>query len=92
MNSTQIARAIEQGTFTADELNSMVEAIKYARSKVARQNARELQPGSLAFIDHASLGGRVQVEVRKVKIKKAEVRISGTNKLYNVPLSMLELA
>ena len=92
MDATTIARNIELGNFTADDLNTMARALDYARSKLARQNARELQPGSLAFIDHSSLGGRVQVEVMKVKIKKADVRLINNGQVYTVPLSLLETA
>jgi hypothetical protein len=92
MNATEIAREIELGNFTAEELNLLTESLKYARSKVARRNANSFTAGSTAFVTHDKLGGRVQVQVEKVKIKKADVKVMATGQRFVVPLSMLESA
>ena len=45
MNITQINTAILQGTFTNTQLNSIIDAVKFARSRLAQQTKRELMLG-----------------------------------------------
>jgi hypothetical protein len=92
MNVKDINSAIIQGNFTALELDSIRDAVKFAASKTARANAVTIRVGSQVKITHAKLGGTVIGEVRKVKIKKADVFIPSKNVTYNIPLSMLTAA
>ena len=89
MNISQINTAIIQGNFTAEQLESIRDAVKFAATKTARFNSVTIRVGSQVKITHAKLGGTVIGEVRKVKIKKADVFIPAKNVTYNVPLSML---
>jgi predicted metallo-beta-lactamase superfamily hydrolase len=92
MNISQINTAIIQGNFTAEQLESIRDAVKFAAGKTARFNSVTIKVGSQVKITHAKLGGTVIGEVRKVKIKKADVFIPSKNVTYNVPLSMLTAA
>lgn len=92
MNIQAINSAIISGTWSAQDLDSMQDAIKFARSKTARVNAFTFKAGSKAKLTHDKLGGTVIVTVSKVKIKKADVVVDATGARYSVPLSMLAVA
>jgi hypothetical protein len=92
MNVKEINSAIIQGTFTAQELESIRDAVKFAAARTARTNSVVLRPGDSVKITHAKLGGTVIGTVKKIKIKKADVFIPSQNMTYNVPLSMLTAA
>jgi hypothetical protein len=92
MDVKAINTAIISGNFTALELDSIQDAVKFARSKTARLNSVVLREGDSVQITHAKLGGTVIGTIRKIKIKKADVFIPSKNVTYNVPLSMLTAA
>lgn len=92
MDIKAINAAIIQGDFTAQQLESIRDAVKFAAAKTARANGFALKIGQQVKISHAKLGGTVIGTVRKIKIKKADVFIPSMNVTYNVPLSMLEVA
>jgi hypothetical protein len=92
MDIKAINSAIISGNFTALELDSIQDAVKFARSKTARLNSVALRAGDSVTITHPKLGGTVVGTVRKIKIKKADVFIPSKNVTYNVPLSMLTAA
>jgi hypothetical protein len=88
MNTSQITNAIISGNFSNDELNLVIEAVKFARGQNARKAARTLQIG-----DTVSFNGRngyVTGKLESIKIKNAVV-VSGFTR-WKVPLSMLEAA
>ena len=92
MTADQINTAIFTGTFTNDELSTFVDAIKFARSKVARQTKSAVTLGAqVQFTDPRN--GRVHKgTVNKIKIKNILVNCPtyGRGGLVNVPASMLE--
>jgi len=92
MKLQDINTAIISGSFTATDLASIEDAVRFAKSKVARVNAVTFRPGAKAKLTHAKLGGTVIVTVSKVKIKKADVTVDATGARYSVPLSMLAAA
>jgi len=92
MSIQEINRAIIAGTFTAEELESIRDAVKFASAKVARTNSVVFKAGSQVKMTHAKLGGTVIGTVKKIKIKKADVHIPSMNVTYSVPLSMLSAA
>ena len=92
MDIKAINTAIISGNFTATDLASIEDAVRFAKSKVARVNAVAFRPGAKAKLTHAKLGGTVIVTVSKVKIKKADVTVDATGARYSVPLSMLAAA
>jgi formylmethanofuran dehydrogenase subunit D len=92
MDIGTINRAIITGAWSAQDLQSIVDAVAFARAKTARVNSVTFRAGDNVKLTHAKLGGTVIGTVRKIKIKKADVFIPGKNVVYSVPLSMLEAA
>ena len=88
----QINQAIMFGNFTNDELNSIGDAIKFARSQIANQNKRDMRVGTLVKFTSSRTGMPVTGTVQKINRKFIIVR--ETNKLSNwrVPANMLEVA
>jgi hypothetical protein len=82
--------AIMKGTYSNDELNSIMDAVKYARSKLGRAKLRAFGVGdSVKFT--SSRNGRVyQGVVEGVKIKNVIVNTSMGR--FRVPANMLESA
>jgi SepF-like predicted cell division protein (DUF552 family) len=92
MDVKAINTAIITGNFSAAELESIQDAVKFARAKTARVNAVTFHNGDKVKLTHTKLGGTVIGTVKKIKIKKADVHIPSMNVTYSVPLSMLEAA
>jgi hypothetical protein len=88
MNVQQINTAIITGQLSNSDLDSIQDAIRFAKSRIANQLSVTLSPGRKVTMTHVKLGGRVTGTVVKVKIKKADVRLD-TGMIYTVPLSML---
>jgi Tfp pilus assembly protein FimT len=90
MDATIIKRQIMTNNYTASEINSFVEAIKFARANMARSTARQLTIGdTVKFKDRS--GKYQQGVVRNIKIKNAIVDIVNMGR-YNVPMSLLEMS
>jgi hypothetical protein len=91
MNIQAINTAIITNSFTAQDLDSIQDAIKFAKSKLASTMSVTLKAGQRVFLTHAKVGGKAYGTILKVKIKKADVKMdSGTT--FQVPLSMLTKA
>ena len=88
MDIKAINTAIITGTFTNADLDSIQDAVKFAKSRIASQLSCTLLKGSKVTLSHAKLGGRVTGTVLKVKIKKADVKLD-SGMIYTVPLAML---
>jgi hypothetical protein len=91
MDIKAINTAIIGGDFTATDLASIEDAVRFAKARLARTNAFAFRAGSRVALTHSKLGGRVTGTVQKVKIKKADVKLD-SGQLYSVPLSMLSVA
>jgi hypothetical protein len=87
MDIKQVNSAIMFGNFTNTELNSILDAVKYARGQLARQQARTLRAGDAVKFTSNKNGVTYQGTLEKVKLKYAIVKTQHTR--YNVPLSML---
>jgi tRNA(Ile2) C34 agmatinyltransferase TiaS len=77
---------IRNGTLTNDDLNLIIEAVKFKRTQNGRQAARTLRIGEQ--VQFTGKTGPVVGRLEQIKIKKAIV-VSGMTR-WNVPLSMLE--
>jgi len=88
MNIQNINSAIVTGSFTISDLDSIADAVKFARSRIATKLAVTLTKGSVVTVNHAKVQGMVR-KVIKVKIKKADVDFNG--KIYQVPLAMCQV-
>jgi len=88
MTIQEVRSAIISGVFTNDDLNSIIEALKYARAQLARQTRRSLMVGDTVKFTSNRNGMTYTGVVRKVKIKYILV---GTNAgVFNVPANMVE--
>jgi hypothetical protein len=86
MNIDQINSAIIAGCLSNDELNSIAEAVKYARSRLGRKVKQGLTAGdNVNFINKQ--GRTVTGHVVKVAIKYVTVRT--VDGLWKVPANML---
>jgi hypothetical protein len=90
MNASQINTAIIQGTFTNTELSSMIDAVKFARSKLTNQVKFTISNGSKVKFTSNRNGITYSGTVEKVAIKFATVNTSQGR--YKVPMNMLEAA
>ena len=84
----QINSAIMFGTFTNDELTSIVNAVQYARAQLGKAKIREFRKGDTVKFTSVKRGVTVTGTVTKVAIKYVTVK-DGTM-LWKVPANMLE--
>lgn len=87
MNAAQINTAIIQGNFTNEELNSLLQAVKYSREKVREQVKAGLRVGDNASWVSGRNGQTMTGVVTKIAIKYVTLRtVEG---LWRVPANML---
>ena len=83
----QINSAIITQSWTNDNLNAMIAAIKYARTQLGKDAIRAIKVGSNVNFTNSKTGRNVTGVVTKVAIKYVTVKtIDG---LWRVPASML---
>jgi small-conductance mechanosensitive channel len=87
MNISQINTAIIQGTWTNDQLSSMIDAVKYARARLAEQSKRSLRVGDNVNFTSSKTGINTTGVVIKIAIKFVTVRTA--QGLWKVPANML---
>ena len=87
MKVQDINSAIISGIYTNDDLNSIINAIKFARTQLTKQQARALRVGDQ--VRFSSRGNTFFGTVERVKLKNAFVKV-GMSSRFNVPLNMLE--
>ena len=85
----QVNSAIMFGDFTNEELNSIIDAVKFARASIANQNKRALTLGTIVKFTSSRTGMPVTGTVQKINRKF--IIVCETNKLSNwrVPANML---
>ena len=89
MNIQEINKAILFGTFTNNELTSVIDAVKFARARLTEQTKRSLRIGDNVNFDSVKQGRNVTGVVMKIAIKYVTVKtVSG---LWRVPANMLTL-
>lgn len=87
MNVQQINTAIIAGNFTNDQLTSMIDAVKYARSRLVRKVKQGLTAGDNVNFTSTRTGRNITGQVTKVAIKYVTVRT--VDGLWKVPANML---
>ena len=90
MDIKDINYAIMFGNFTNEQLNSMGDAIRYARAQLTQKNKRAFQLGDTVKFTSNRNGLTYVGTVNKVKIKFILVKTNAG--LFNVPANMLEAA
>lgn len=88
MNIKDINSAIMFGNFTNDELTSVIDAVKFARTQLTQQNKRSLRVGSNVRFVSTKTGMTLQGTVNKIAIKY--ITVSTPQGLWRVPANMLE--
>jgi hypothetical protein len=89
LNSIQdINSAIIAGRFSNQDLNSIIDAVKFARAQLTQQTKRSLTLGSLVQFTSNRTGRTMQGTVQKIAIKFVTVATPGQG-LWRVPASML---
>ena len=90
MDIGTINGAIMRGGWTDDELTSMIDAVKFARSQVGRAKLRSFGIGDSVKFTSNKNGRTYQGVVEGVKIKNVIVNTAFGR--YRVPANMLEAA
>ena len=85
----QINSAIISQEWTNAQLDSMIDAVKYARAQLGRQNVRELRNGITVRFTSNRTGQTITGTVAEVKIKNVIVQTALGR--YRVPANMLEV-
>lgn len=92
----QVNQAIMFGNFTNDELNSINDAIRFARAQIAKQNKNSMGVGTLVKFTNSRTGMIVTGTVKKVNRKFILVNEQKSGNLvgstWRVPASMLTVA
>jgi len=89
MSIQTVTAEILQGNFTNDQLSSIIDSVKYARSKLTRHTIRSLQVGDNVNFNSTKQGRNVTGVVVKIAIKFVTVKtVSG---LWRVPANMLSV-
>lgn len=90
MTLQEINRSIIAGTFTNEDLNSIGDAIKFARAQIANKNKFTLVKGTDVKFTNSRSGQTVKGTVEKVNRKFIIVKSGLTN--WRVPANMLSAA
>ena len=89
MDIKEINSSIMFGSFNNTELTSIIDAVKYARSRLQKQTIRSLMVGDNVNFDSVKLGRNVTGVVTKIAIKY--VTVNTVQGLWKVPANMLSL-
>jgi hypothetical protein len=94
MTLQEINRAIIAGTFSNEDLNSIGDAIKFARGQLAQKAKFTLRAGSQVKFTNSRSGQTVLGTVEKVNRKYIIVRENGKTfgGNWRVPANMLQAA
>ena len=82
--------ALVSGVYTVSELDSIAQALKFARAQLARQQIRACVPGDSVKFTNPKTGAIFCGTVDRVKIKN--VIVATPQGRYNVPANLLEFA
>lgn len=85
----EVNSSIMFGDFDNTQLSSIIDAVKYRRAQIAKENRREIRIGSTVSFVNSRTGIKVTGEVVKIKIKNVLVKTGYTT--WNVPASMLNV-
>jgi hypothetical protein len=89
MSIQTVNAEILAGNFTNDQLTSIIDAVKFARARMAEKTKRSLFLGDTVQFTSAKTGMRYTGTVQKIAIKY--VTVSTAKGLWRVPANMLEI-
>jgi hypothetical protein len=87
MNVQQINTALITGTFTNEQLASVIDAVKFARSRLAQKTKYSLRVGDTVEFTSSKNGMTYTGTVQKIAIKFVTVKTA--QGLWRVPANML---
>jgi exosome complex RNA-binding protein Csl4 len=87
MSIQSVNAEILAGNFTNEQLGSIIDAVKFARARLAEKTKRALTLGSKVQFNNSKTGHTMIGTVDKIAIKYVTVRTS--QGLWRVPASML---
>ena len=88
----QVCHQIMFGNFSNDELNGIVQAIKFARASIAKANIATIRAGSNVEFTSSKTGRKITGQVTKVGRKFLTVREHGMSYgNWRVPANMVEV-
>jgi hypothetical protein len=87
MSIQTVNAEILAGNFTNEQLGSIIDAVKFARSRLGQMNKRALSIGSNVNFTSTKTGVNYTGVVTKIAIKYVTVKTIGG--LWRVPASML---
>ncbi len=90
MNITEIRGAIVSGQFSSDELETIAQALKFARNQLCRRNTFAFRTGDTVKFTSPRTGVTFRGTVDRVKQKY--VLVATPQGRYNVPANLLESA
>lgn len=90
MNITEIRGAIVSGQFSSDELETIAQALKFARNQLCRKNTFAFRTGDSVKFSNPKTGATFRGTVDRVKQKY--VLVATPQGRYNVPANLLETA
>jgi hypothetical protein len=90
MDIKAINTAIITGSFTNEQLTSIIDAVKYARAQLRATKIRTFTKGDNVSFVSTKHGRTIRGVVDKIAIKYVTVRT--TEALWKVPANMLEAA
>ena len=85
-----IRSSITSGNYTVSELDTIAQALKFARAQLAQQQIRACVKGDSVKFTNPKTGAIFRGTVDRVKIKN--VIVSTPQGRYNVPANLLEFA
>jgi hypothetical protein len=90
MDITEIRSAIVSGQFSVTELETLAQALKFARNQLSRRNTFAFRSGDTVKFTNPKTGVTFRGSVDRVKQKY--VLVATPQGRYNVPASLLESA
>jgi hypothetical protein len=90
MDIVEIRSAIVSGQLTSDELETIAQALKFARNQLCRRNTFSFRSGDTVKFTSPRSGVTFSGTVEKVKQKY--VLVATPQGRYNVPANLLETA
>jgi len=87
MSIQTVNAEILQGKFTNQQLNSIIDSVKYARARLTEQTKRSLRIGDDVNFTSSKTGRNMTGTVMKIAIKY--VTVCTTTGLWRVPANML---
>ena len=90
MDITEIRGAIVSGQFNSDELETIAQALKFARNQLCRRNTFAFRSGDSVKFTSPRSGVTFKGTVEKVKQKY--ILVATPQGRYNVPANLLETA